>query len=654
MTCVVVGSENAEPVLLAQAAHRFAPAAAVVLLTTGQSEDQVRRAVTYAPGVPLDLLVLGPDAELLDEVTRAEGTARRRREHQALLEVVATRAARSATPASAPGVALGALLEHAPLAVIICDAEGRVLGANRRAEGLLGSSSPQVESVLPGAMPLVKECLERVPGAVRDNGGSTQRLPVLVTRAGAEVEVTALPSRLDDGRSVVLLLALDITERRVAERQRDRLARHVTLLSLVSESLTATLDASEALHKLAGLLVPTLCDWISIQLADESGRVRQVVLHHRDPGLAEVAARARKAIVGAARVPSRIDINSNEVVELRHIDASTLQDLVPDPQLQRWFAELGTASAITVPLPGRETVLGSAILVNGPDRPPLTTEEATVAAEVGRRAGAVLENARLYGQQYDLATELQRTLLTAPPQPEHLQIAVRYVAAARAAQVGGDWYDAFVQPTGATILVIGDVVGHDTRAAAGMSQLRGVLRGIGYTTNADPAEVLTRVDEAIEGLGIGTTATAVVARLEQTPDQHRQLLTTLTWSNAGHPPPVLLSPDGAASVLQPAVAGDGGVGDMLLGVDATSERSSLRTLVPPGATVLLYTDGLIERRGQSLEVGIQALLSVVESSAGRSLDEVCDRVISEMRPERPDDDVALVAVRVRQQPASRQ
>src|SRR3712207_594986 len=105
-----------------------------------------------------------------------------------------------------------------------------------------------------------------------------------------------------------------------------------------------------------------------------------------------------------------------------------------------------------------------------------------MVGQVAARAGLVLDNARLYRQQRDLAEGLQRSLLTAPPEPDHSQVVVRYVPAAEAAQVGGDWYDAFLQPDGATVVVIGDVVGHDTRAAAAMSQVRTLLRGIAVAT----------------------------------------------------------------------------------------------------------------------------------------------------------------------------
>ncbi len=152
-----------------------------------------------------------------------------------------------------------------------------------------------------------------------------------------------------------------------------------------------------------------------------------------------------------------------------------------------------------------------------------------------------------------LAEELQHALLTPPPEPDHLQVVVRYHAAS-GAEVGGDWYDAFQQPDGATMLVIGDVVGHDSRAAAGMGQLRGVLRTLAYdadgTDHDGCAAVLTRTEHTLRGLAVDALATAVLARIERIPDVPVAGTRLLRWSNAGHLPPVVLAPDGSSRLLE--------------------------------------------------------------------------------------------------------
>jgi serine phosphatase RsbU (regulator of sigma subunit) len=217
-----------------------------------------------------------------------------------------------------------------------------------------------------------------------------------------------------------------------------------------------------------------------------------------------------------------------------------------------------------------------------------------------------------------------------------VEIEVRYEPAAEAAQVGGDWYDAFLQQDGSTVVVIGDVVGHDTEAAAAMGQMRSLLRGIAVHTGSGPASVLRGVDQVMETLQVDTTATALVARLE--PE-------VLRWSNAGHPPPMLVDADGSVRELASSP-------DLLLGLEPATSRQEHVAGWQPGATVLLYTDGLVERRGQSLDQGMLRLREELTLLAALDLPlgELCDRLLQRMLPETPEDDVALAAVRRQRSP----
>ncbi|WP_409332976.1 SpoIIE family protein phosphatase, partial [Trujillonella humicola] len=208
----------------------------------------------------------------------------------------------------------------------------------------------------------------------------------------------------------------------------------------------------------------------------------------------------------------------------------------------------------------------------------------------------------MYARQRSIvraAETLQRSLLTAPPRRPDLQVAVRYVPAAREAQVGGDWYDVFTQPDGSTVLVIGDVVGHDTAAAADMAQLRGLLRGIAYDSAETPAGVLGRLDAAIAGLGLGALATVLVARL--TPVGGGRV--AVTWSSAGHLPPVVVPPGDTVRLL------DGGRPGLLLGVRPGTPRTDADVVLADGSTLLLYTDGLVERRDQLFDTGVERLVA---------------------------------------------
>jgi serine phosphatase RsbU (regulator of sigma subunit) len=263
--------------------------------------------------------------------------------------------------------------------------------------------------------------------------------------------------------------------------------------------------------------------------------------------------------------------------------------------------------------------------------------------EIGRRAGLAVHHARLYGQQRDLADALQRSMLTAPPEPDHCQIAVRYRPAAEGAEIGGDWYDAFVQDGGATVLAIGDVAGHDTRAAAAMGQVRGLLRGIGYSSGGAPAGILTELDRAIQGLALDMMATALVGRLEESDEDLRAGRTWFRWSSAGHPAPILIDADGEVSLL------DGNPADLLLGVAPGVRRTDRVVSLSRDATVLLYTDGLVERRDRDVDAGTVELMAVLREYAGLPLEELCDRVLERLFLPDAEDDVAILAIRLHPQ-----
>jgi serine phosphatase RsbU (regulator of sigma subunit) len=281
--------------------------------------------------------------------------------------------------------------------------------------------------------------------------------------------------------------------------------------------------------------------------------------------------------------------------------------------------------------------VGLLTLGNTAERGPLTAEQLATAGAVAERAGLVLANARLYRQQRDLAGGLQRSLLTPPPQSDAVRIAVRYVPAGEAASVGGDWYDAFSQPDGAMALAIGDVVGHDAQAAASMGQIRSTVRTIGAESSDGPADLLARVDRVLATLQAGILATTVVARLEPAGAGGSA---RLRWSNAGHPPPVTISADGEVRLH------DAGRPDLLLGVAPGTPRREQQVTLDRGTVLVLYTDGLIERRDQDLDQGLDRLQRALADLAGRDLEELCDELLARMLPADPEDDVAVIAVRL--------
>ena len=233
-----------------------------------------------------------------------------------------------------------------------------------------------------------------------------------------------------------------------------------------------------------------------------------------------------------------------------------------------------------------------------------------------------------------LAGTLQRHLLGDPPRVPGLETAVRYLPATRHAQVGGDWYDAFPTPDGGTMLVIGDVAGHDASAAATMSEARGMLRAIAQSVVGSPAAVLSELDQAFTTLQLRTLVTAAVATVDpRGPDG-----VALCWSNAGHPAPVLARADGGTELLDRPP-------DRLLGVSPGVPRHEHAVALQPGDTVLFYTDGLVEQRGLLLDEGTARVVRELERIGREPLDRLCDELLAGLR--RPiADDVALLAVRI--------
>ncbi|WP_346774845.1 GAF domain-containing SpoIIE family protein phosphatase [Cellulomonas sp. IC4_254] len=424
-----------------------------------------------------------------------------------------------------------------------------------------------------------------------------------------------------------------------------------SLVSAVASGLGRTMDADEAVERLARLLVPAVADWCLVTLVedDESRaprrRLRDVGWWHADPARRElVAAYARERI--GALVPGSMlmrAIDSGEVVHVHDAAVEALDRVLAPGPARDLVERLAPTSLTVAPLKSRGRTLGAVTLFNGPGRPPLAPDEVASVVEVAATAALALDNARLYRRQRDVAATFQRTLLTAPVEPEHMQVVVRYQPAAEAARVGGDWYDAFMQHDGGTMLVIGDVVGHDVEAAALMAQLRSMLRAIAVVTRNSPADVLTLLDAAVRTLQIPALATLVVARVEQTPEERAVGRTRLRWSSAGHPPPMVVGADGAVRALDEHRPG------LLLGLDPDRERVDHETVLAYGDSVLLYTDGLVERRDRPLRAGLDDLRAALARHAGRDLDDLCDTLLAELPGGPGEDDVALVAVRLHPQ-----
>ncbi|HWJ84582.1 MAG TPA: PP2C family protein-serine/threonine phosphatase, partial [Cellulomonas sp.] len=250
------------------------------------------------------------------------------------------------------------------------------------------------------------------------------------------------------------------------------------------------------------------------------------------------------------------------------------------------------------------------------------------------RAGLALDNVRLFLAERDAALTLQHSLLPEIPDIAGLDIAAAYIASSRTAEVGGDWFDVLQLPDGSVGLAIGDVVGHDMHAAASMGQLRSLLQSTAWD-GAEPASALSRVDEMVRGLPIADVATCAYVRWEASGNG-----AALTYARAGHPPPLVRMPGSEVVALADAattplgIRGPGGV------------PASGKISIPAGATLVLYTDGLIERRDRGLREGIASLVETL-GALPDDLDAtgVRDSLLDALMGERQEDDVCVLVVR---------
>ena len=536
-------------------------------------------------------------------------------------------------PPGPDGVDLLRVLDAMPAAFCLLDPEWRFRYINLQAEQLMRRPREEflgrrVADVFPGTVGSVFDQAFRAAVRAGEPVNFEAAYPGEATDGWYEVRAWPEPGGL-------AVYFLDVTGRVRAEEVARRAQGRTALLTSVTAELSGALDGEAALGRLAQLVVPSLADACIVTVVDREGRARDVGCWHTDPGrraLLERYTEIRLDTLPAASPVGRALRTGTSATQ----SVTDVLDLMPPGPARGVLRALGPATAVVLPLPAEERTVGVLTLYQDPGRG-MDGDDLDTLRQVAAQAGRAIERVQRQSQQAQLAEALQRSLLTDPPGIDDAEVVVRYVPAAEAARVGGDWYDAFLQRDGAAVVVIGDVVGHDTVAAAAMGQLRGLLRGIAHHSGAGPAEVLRGLDEAMADMHTETMATAVVARLERS---GAHAWNRLRWANAGHPPPLLLDPSGEVTVLGDLV------GDLMLGVDATADRVESVTDLSPGSVVLLYSDGLVERRGSTIDEGTGRLVDLLRDLPARPLGDLCDALLQRMLRGTPQDDVAVVAVRV--------
>jgi hypothetical protein len=483
---------------------------------------------------------------------------------------------------------------------------------------------------------------------VLDRGGGTVWLlhrPEEVTgyvqsHRSESVVAPAVDTAEDDGRLGLLVEASAEVYARTQEVQAAWEAEHAARrrLAAVSEVALALARAQTVDY-----LTTVVFDQGLAALGSDGGAVAVLDGDHLNLSITSSLGERTRTTYGRlpleAAIPACVAASTGRPVVLPDAAASRAFSSEMDAVL----AGTGCQAWIALPLHADHAVLGS-LVVGWADPHPFPPAELAVLDALAAQCSYGLE--RIQPRQAELAVAaqvhrmsetLQRSMLTEPDQPDHLQLAVRYAPAADHARVGGDWYDAFLDRDGALCLVIGDVAGHDRNAAAIMGQLRNLLRGIVYAVGDPPDAILATLDGAIRHLDITPFATAVLAKVEQTPADAAAGQRRLRWTNAGHPAPLLIDPDGTARFLDTAP-------EMFLGAATGATRSDHEQLLVPGSTLLLYTDGLVERRDADIDTGLHWLAQTAARFADRSLDELCDTLLAAVDAH-TDDDVALLAVR---------
>jgi serine phosphatase RsbU (regulator of sigma subunit) len=411
----------------------------------------------------------------------------------------------------------------------------------------------------------------------------------------------------------------------------------LALLAETTATLTSSLDVQATLGHLVRLVVPLLADWVVVDLVAEEGTIsRSVVVHYENGALMHRDDLQRQ--LPAVRPDSAMPLSR----ALRGVTATLISPQTyqcpPDTDLaavqQELLAATGITSACIAPIRGIRDVIGALTLGRSERPEPYTAGDLLLVEDIARRAGLALDNARLYERQRRVAETMQRHLLPRLPSLPNLRMSACYVPAPDASQVGGDWYDAFVQADGSVGLVIGDVVGHDLAAAAGMAQLCNMLRAYAGELDIAPSAVVDKLDQAVARMAEATMATVVFARAEQIDGGWR-----LRWTNAGHPPPLLVERDGSTRFLEDGTG-------LMLGTGFETVREDAVYDLPPHSSVVFYTDGLIESPAHSLDDGMERLREEAAALAGSRLNGYCDRLLAKVRPPDNDDDVALLTLRV--------
>jgi GAF domain-containing protein len=411
----------------------------------------------------------------------------------------------------------------------------------------------------------------------------------------------------------------------------DRAAK-LKFLADASAELASSLDYQATLKKVARLAVPQFADWCSIQLA-EDGPLRTLAVAHVDPDKVALAAELNRryppdpdAPTGAYHV---LKTGASELVP--DITDEMLVVATKDEEHLRLARELNLRSGMSVPLKTRRRTIGVITWVTGEEGRRFGPEDLVFGEDLARRAAVAIDNAQLHTEIQEAAYRLQQAVLPeGPPVVASWDLVVDYTPAGRT-EVGGDFYDVLPFDDGRLGLIVGDVMGRGVKAAAAMAQIRASARAY-FAVDPDPAVLLSKLDGMFARFDLAQLVTMVYVLIDPAKDVLRMV-------NAGHPPPVVLRADGAADQL-PVTGGTP------LGV-VRAPREVIDVPLHVADTLVMFTDGLIERRCEEIDVGQRRPLAARPGLGRGDLATCVRKLIDEVRDHGRQDDIAVLAARRR-------
>ncbi|MFD6969220.1 SpoIIE family protein phosphatase [Streptomyces sp. NPDC059979] len=544
------------------------------------------------------------------------------------------------------------LFARSPVGIAVLDTQLRFLQVNPALEAMNGlAESAHVGRRLAEVLPEVNaDEMEQAMRQVLDTGE-----PVLDRRRSgrtpADPEHDRVWScsyvRVEDpgGRPIgVIASLLDITAQQRDQSDAEAGRRRLALLSEASSRIGASLDLERTAQELADLAVPHLANAVTVDVLDSlasgnepgAGLAAGVALRRLGKAplsgstVTQILAPLGRTLTFPSAAPYTQALSARQPYLIAHLDEQTVASAARHTPKPAQLLQTGVHSFMMIPLIARGMVLGVATFYRTRTPLPFGSDDVTLATELAARAAISIDNARLYHHEHETAVVLQRSMLpqhvTPPP---GIEIAHRYLAASDVNEVGGDWYDVLPLTGGRAALLIGDVMGHGIAAAAVMGRLSATVRALARL-DMPPTALLHQLEATLADLAEPMLATFLYVVCDPVTGD-------CTITRAGHPPPVVVEPDGTVYLVNTPPGVPLGVG----GITFTTTNLAL----PAGSLLVLYTDGLIEARNRDIDERLNELTGLL-TEPQQPLDHLCDSLIAHLVPASADDDIALLAARI--------